>query len=103
MSVDLNNLKDKCRLCFQRTGSARKSAIIDKEIQEKFLNYTNVEVIFCDSMSSLLTFKRCSLILANNVEQLLKFRVQTMPDNTECAHKVQRKHDCQPKKTLFES
>ena len=36
MSVDLDKIKTKCRLCFQRAGSARKSAIIDEEIQQKF-------------------------------------------------------------------
>ena len=45
MSVDLINLKTKCRLCFQRTGSSRKTMVIDEDIQEKFKNFTNLEVI----------------------------------------------------------
>ena len=46
MNVNLENLKAKCRLCFQRTGSARKTMVIDEDIQEKFKNFTNFEVIF---------------------------------------------------------
>ena len=45
MSIDFDNHKAKCRFCFRRTGTKRKSVIINEEIQDKFWSYTNFEVI----------------------------------------------------------
>ena len=102
VSVDFDNHQAKCRLCFRRTITAKQSAIIDKEIQDKFWSYTNFDVIL--KIQYQVYFIK---IMICNFSWYCRITTQ-IPcvgniGKIERGHKVQTTVDHQPEKTLFAS
>lgn len=97
MSGDLKNHQQKCRLCFQPIKTARSAVEISEEIQQNFLDLTNLEV---RSENVEISGYSPAHVLAHCIAHLLKRCVQTLRGIFARVFKIQRKHFEEPKKTL---